>query len=63
MRNFKNTTLWVLGIVLCIEFGQILFGLGSFDIDDIMFNVGGGMIGYAIMCIPAVEKFREKWLS
>ncbi len=62
MRSFKNTALCVLAIVLCIELGQILFGVGSFDIDDIIFNVGGGMIGYAIMCIPAVDKLREKWL-
>ena len=63
MRSFKNTALCVLAIVLCIELGQILFGVGSFDIDDIIFNVGGGMIGYAIMCIPAVKKLREEWLS
>ena len=62
MRSFKNTALLVLGIVLCIEFSQILFGIGSFDIDDIIFNVGGGMIGYAIMCIPAVKTLCEKWL-
>ncbi len=63
MRNFKSTTLLVLVIVLFIELGQILLGLGSFDVDDIIFNVGGAMIGYALMCIPIVKRFYSRWLS
>jgi len=63
MQNFKGTILLVLGIVLSIELGQILFGLGSFDVDDVIFNVGGAMIGYGVMCIPTVKTFCSKWLS
>ena len=56
MRRFKKTILLVLGIVLFIELAQIILGLGSFDIDDIIFNVGGAMIGYALACIPFIKQ-------
>ncbi|WP_415340200.1 VanZ family protein, partial [Clostridium perfringens] len=39
------------GISLTIELIQLLTGLGFFDVDDIILNVLGGIIGYLILKI------------
>ena len=56
MRSFKKTVLTVFFIVLGIELLEIIFAMGAFDIDDFIFNIGGAMIGYALICIPLVKK-------
>lgn len=58
-KSFKNTVLLVGGIVVAIEIMQIVFGVGSFDVDDIILNVGGAMLGYAITSIPFIIKIRD----
>jgi glycopeptide antibiotics resistance protein len=41
-----------LGIVLLTSFGfelmQLLFGLGVFDVDDVILNTAGGGLGFAL---------------
>ncbi|RED59269.1 VanZ family protein [Cohnella lupini] len=32
---------------LCLESAQIVFAIGSFDVDDLILNSGGGLIGFA----------------
>ena len=66
-RIFKkiNTALKFMGIivasVLIIEILQIVFLTGSADVDDLILNVGGAMIAYAILnnvkCKRAINKF------
>ncbi len=56
MRNFKKTVLTAFFIVLGIELLEIILAMGAFDIDDFIFNLGGAMIGYALVCIPFVKK-------
>ena len=56
MRSFKKTVLTVFLIVLGIELLEISLAMGTFDIDDFIFNLGGAMIGYALVCIPFVRK-------
>jgi glycopeptide antibiotics resistance protein len=33
---------------LCFEMGQLIFGLGIFDVDDIILNTAGCFLGYII---------------
>ena len=56
MRSFKKTVLTVFFIVLGIELLEIILAMGTFDIDDFIFNLGGAMIGYAFVCIPFVKQ-------
>ena len=56
MRSFKKTVLTVFFIVLGIELLEIILAMGTFDIDDFIFNLGGAMIGYAFVCIPFVKR-------
>ena len=56
MRSIKKTVLTVFFVVLGVELLEIVLAMGSFDIDDFIFNLGGAMIGYALVCIPFVRK-------
>lgn len=35
-----------LGLSLCLESAQLLFAIGSFDVDDLMLNSSGGVMGF-----------------
>jgi glycopeptide antibiotics resistance protein len=35
-----------LGLSLCLECAQVVFSIGSFDVDDLILNSCGGLIGY-----------------
>jgi glycopeptide antibiotics resistance protein len=37
-----------LGLSLCLECLQVVFSIGSFDVDDLILNVSGGLIGYGV---------------
>lgn len=61
--NLKETVLTGLGFTAFIEFGQLtgLYFLfkGSyrlFDVDDLMLNVLGTMIGYMLICVAEKHK-------
>ena len=60
LRPFKKTILTVLVIVFVIESTEILFAMGSFDIDDFIFNLSGAMIGYSIAKVPFIAKLRDR---
>lgn len=59
MRSFKKTLLTVFFIVLGIELIEVILAMGAFDIDDFIFNLGGAMIGYAVISIPVFQKIRN----
>ncbi|WP_244280729.1 VanZ family protein [Paenibacillus jilunlii] len=40
-----------LGISFSLEGSQLLLSMGSFDVDDLILNVLGGLIGYAICLV------------
>ena len=56
---------WYALLFLCMEFSlaveltQLIFKVGSFDIDDIILNTVGGMIGFYGYCL--VSAVRRKW--
>ncbi|NOU94696.1 VanZ family protein [Paenibacillus sp. LMG 31456] len=37
-----------LGLSLCLECLQVVFSIGSFDVDDLILNVSGGLLGYGV---------------
>ena len=60
LNRFWKVTLTVLGMVVIIELVQGLLRVGSIDIDDVIFNVVGAMIGYEIIAIPIINKFLKR---
>lgn len=45
-----------IGFSLCIEITQLVFRVGSFDVDDILLNTLGGLLGY--LSYRTVQYFR-----
>ncbi|MBP3963055.1 VanZ family protein [Paenibacillus lignilyticus] len=39
------------GLSLCLETAQILFAIGRFDVDDLILNASGGLIGYTALVL------------
>lgn len=61
-NNFKKlwqVTLICFFVTALAETIQYIFNLGSFDIDDIILNTFGGIIGYAVFKIPFIEKILD----
>ena len=59
-NRFWKVTLCVFGVVVLVEVTQGLLRVGSVDIDDVIFNLSGAMIGYGIIKIPFVNKLLVK---
>ena len=57
-RNFLLIEIKVLILIVLVEVIQLITGLGSFDIDDIILNLTGSIIGYVIFSIT--NKFIRK---
>ena len=60
LDRFWKVTLTVLGMVVMVEIVQGILRVGSVDIDDVLFNVVGAMIGYGIIKIPFIFNFLKK---
>lgn len=62
--RFSTTIVWTMLASLTIELTQLGTRLGSFDVDDVILNVLGGSIGYAVWTMAAagwrltLQKFR-----
>ncbi|MFZ7121112.1 MAG: VanZ family protein [Eubacteriaceae bacterium] len=48
-RNFKICCLIILMATICIEVLQYITGAGASDIDDVILNCLGGMLGYFLL--------------
>lgn len=46
------------GFVMCIELFQLFSAFGAFDVDDILLNVFGSVIGYGIFVVVRKLKIR-----
>jgi glycopeptide antibiotics resistance protein len=44
--SFTGAFVCSFALSLCLESAQIVFAIGSFDVDDLILNSGGGLIGY-----------------
>ena len=60
LNRFWKVTLTVLIMVVAVEITQRILRVGSVDIDDVLFNVIGAIIGYGMIKIPFVFKFFKK---
>ena len=57
---WKSALIFSLCTTMFIEFSQLLFWLGQFQISDMFYNTIGGMIGCGIWFIFRMNKLREK---
>lgn len=60
LNRFWKVVLCVLGMVVLVEIAQGLMRVGSIDIDDVIFNVVGAMVGYGIIAIPFIKTILVK---
>lgn len=51
MRNFFRLTAMIFLISFCFETTQLLTGLGVFDVDDLLLNTLGGILGYLVVIL------------
>lgn len=50
-RKFSVYALWMLVFITCIEILQVLTVCGSFDMDDILLNFAGSILGFLLFSI------------
>ena len=60
LDRFWKVVLSVFIMVFCVEVIQFLLRVGIIDVDDLIFNLCGAMIGYGIVRIPFVSKLLQK---
>ncbi len=56
MKKLWRTSLFLFGLILLVELVQIVLMIGSFDVDDLLLNMLGGMLGYSIFLLPPVRR-------
>ena len=56
VRTVKKTLLIAFGTILSVEIVQLVFRLGIFDVDDLILNIAGWILGYLTLSIPFVRK-------
>ena len=61
-RTVKKTLLIALCTILSVEVVQLVFRLGIFDIDDLILNIAGWILGFFTLAIPFVRKCAVKLL-
>ncbi len=60
-ENCSATVLLSLMLSLSIEVTQLVFKVGSFDVDDVILNVLGGLLGYiAVTVLKLIRRIRYK---
>ena len=57
-RGFFKTLFYSFGLSLCVEVVQLFTRVGSFDVDDILLNTVGGVLGYILFVICNVIRRR-----
>lgn len=50
-RSFFGTLYYSFGLSLCVELFQLFTKVGCFDVDDLLLNTLGGIIGYILFVI------------
>ncbi|AWV36349.1 hypothetical protein BSK49_07005 [Paenibacillus odorifer] len=48
VRLFRRVFFLSLALSFCFEFTQLVLYIGTFDVDDLILNTGGGVAGYCI---------------
>ena len=60
MRSFWKLLLCFAGLILIVELLQLITFLGSCDIDDLILNVIGAMLGYGLWKLYTVYRKQKK---
>lgn len=55
LRKLWKTVSLVFLLILIVESAQLLFKIGSFDIDDFLLNISGAAAGYGLWSIKPVN--------
>ena len=50
-RSFLSTSFYRLALSLIVEISQLFMKVGCFDVDDLLLNTIGGMLGYIVFSI------------
>lgn len=59
--RFYDCMLYTFGLSLGIELIQLVSKVGSFDVDDLMLNTLGGVLGYiTFLCYKKMRQFHRK---
>ena len=59
-RKWYNALLLGFSLSLCIETIQLVFKVGSFDVDDLFLNTLGGILGFLFYRIVQKVRIRRK---
>ncbi|MCI8743592.1 MAG: VanZ family protein [Lachnospiraceae bacterium] len=62
-RKWYNTILLCFSLSLSIELIQLVFKVGSFDVDDLLLNTLGGVAGYVGNRVVQLVRIRRKKLG
>jgi glycopeptide antibiotics resistance protein len=54
--RFWKVVITVTVTIILIELAQLILRVGVIDIDDLILNLSGAMIGYAILKIPPIAR-------
>ena len=60
-RKFGRTALIAFCTILCVELTQLFLRLGIFDVDDLILNISGWLLGFAVLKIPFINKILKKF--
>ena len=58
--KWYNAILLCFALSLCIEVVQLVFKVGSFDVDDLLLNTVGGALGFVILWIARAFHVRRE---
>lgn len=56
LRKLRRVSLVCFSATVTAELIQFIFILGSFDVDDVILNLAGAIIGYGIVHIPVIKR-------
>lgn len=57
-RSFFSTLFWSFGLSLGVEVFQLVSKVGCFDVDDLLLNTIGGVLGYIVFAVCAAIRRR-----
>lgn len=58
-RSFLSTSFYSFVLSLVVELSQLFLKVGSFDVDDLLLNTTGGMLGY--ICFLICNAIRRRY--
>ncbi|WP_165868528.1 VanZ family protein [Natranaerovirga hydrolytica] len=63
-KNIKNNLLFAFAFSFCIEWTQYMFSRGIFDIDDIILNLTGSIIGLGVykLLLKVLKRYKMQYL-